>query len=180
MASLVTRSVMGAWPATSAARAWTRASMASGATISWTKPAASASCGAEEPGREEEGRDARGSEEIHQARIGVGGQAVAERSRDGRAEARVRGRDPEVARGGDPEAGADGEALDLGDDGLPDRLQATDTAVAVPLVGDAVRRPLERRELADVGPRHERLAAGAPQHQHPDRVVGVDLLAGLG
>ena len=42
-ASFVTRSVMGAWPAISWASARARASIASGATISWTNPAACAS-----------------------------------------------------------------------------------------------------------------------------------------
>ena len=103
-----------------------------------------------------------------------------EGARDGGAEAGVGRGDPEVARRGDAQAGADREALDCRDDGLPDRREPADAAIAVTLVGDAVLRPGEGLELRDVGARDERLASRAAEHQHPDRVVGVDLLAGVG
>ena len=47
------------------------------------------------------------------------------------------------------------------------------------LVAQPVLGRLERRELADVGARHERLAARAAQHEHAHVVVGVGRLAGL-
>jgi hypothetical protein len=52
-------------------------------------------------------------------------------------------------------------------------------AVAVALVAEPVLAALELGELADVGAGDEGLAAGALEHQDPDRVVGIDLLAGV-
>jgi len=69
--------------------------------------------------------------------------------------------------------------LDLGDHRLAHRLEARDALVAVALVGNAVLGPVEDLELADVRPRHERLAARAAKHEHAHRVVGVHLLADL-
>ena len=64
-------------------------------------------------------------------------------------------------------------------DGLPDRRQTADAEVAVPLVREAVLRR-ECLELSDVGARDECLASRAAEHQHPDRLVGVDVPAGAG
>src|SRR5439155_17430963 len=134
----------------------------------------------EEAGGEDEVLEPRGPEEVEEAGVRLHGETVPERPRDGGPEARVGGRDPEVARGGDAKAAPDGEPLDLGDDRLPDRFQPADPAIAVALVGDAGLRRLEDAELADVGAGHEGLSAGPAEDQDPDPVVGVDLLAGPG
>src|SRR6266403_1422828 len=87
--------------------------------------------------------DPRGTEEVHEARVVLHGEAVPEGAGDGRPEARLGRGDPDVADGGDGEAAAHREALDLRDDGLAHALEPTRPALAVPLVLDPVLRGLE-------------------------------------
>ena len=123
--------------------------------------------------------DPRGTEEVHEARVVLHGEAVPEGAGDGRPEARLGRGDPDVADSGDGEAAAHREALDLRDDGLAHALEPPRPALAVPLVLDPVLRGLEALELRDVGARHEGLAAGAGQHQRARRPVLGHLLADL-
>src|SRR6185369_4274601 len=103
------------------------------------------------------------------------GQAVAEGARDGKAEARLRGGDADVAHRGDGEAAAHREALDLRDDRLAHALEPSRAPLPLALVLDAVLRRPEALELADVGAGHERLAARSPQHEDPHGIVGIHL-----
>ena len=135
--------------------------------------------GREEARGEDQSLEPRRAEEIETARVLVHRQAVAQRARDRRAEAGLRGCDPEIARVRDQEPGADGDALDLRDDRLADALQAIDAAIEIALVRQAVFLSAELGELADVRAGHERLAARAAQHEDAHRIVGIDLVAGL-
>src|SRR4030067_508609 len=83
--------------------------------------------------------------------IGACGAAVARGAGDGRAEPGIRRRDADVGARGDAEAAADGESLDLGDDGLLDAADPPRALVAVALVAEPVLRGLAPRELAGVG-----------------------------
>jgi hypothetical protein len=112
---LVTISVIGAFAATCSAISRTRAAMRSPATISWTKPAGERLVGGHQSRGEDQLLQPRRADQLQVARVGAHRQAVAERARDRRAEARVGSRDAQVAAGGDAEAAADREALDLRD-----------------------------------------------------------------
>src|ERR1700730_15040478 len=123
--------------------------------------------------------DARRAEELYAARVILHREAIAERPRDGEAEARLRGRDTNIADGRDGEAAAHGKALDLGDDGLAHALEASGTPLALALVLDALLGGPEALELADIGAGYEGFATRPAQHEQPDGVVGVHLLGGL-
>src|SRR6266478_1538 len=135
--------------------------------------------GRDEPRPHDHLLHARGAEELDAARVVFHREAVAERACDGKAEARLRCSDSDVADRGDREAPTHRVAFDLRDDGLADALQPARSPLAVALVLDAVLRGLEALELADVGAGHEGLAPRAAQHEDTDRVVGVHLFAGL-
>ena len=120
IASLVTHSVIGACDAIVSASSRTRASMRVGRHDLVDEAGGERLVGGEQPRREDQLLQARRPEQVQVARVGLHRQAVAERARDRRAEARVRRRDAQVGAGGDAEAAADREALDLRDDRLPD------------------------------------------------------------
>src|SRR5215472_19363557 len=77
----------------------------------------------DEPGPHDHLLHAGGAEELHAARVVLHGEAVAEGARDGKAEARLRGGDADVAYGGDGEAAPNREALDLCNNGLAHPFQ---------------------------------------------------------
>ena len=104
---------------------------------------------------------------------------VAERPGDRHAEADVLGGDPDVAGDRHEQAAADRVALEHGDGRLLELVEAADRCVQARLVPEDILAGLEIEELADVGAADERPVAGPAHHQHPDRVVGVNLLAGL-
>ncbi len=78
--------------------------------------------------------------------------------------------DPEVAGQRELEAGAHRVAVDGGDDGLAAPLGPAQRVAPQLEVG---RR--QREELGDVAASAERLATGAPDHDHPDRVITVEV-----
>jgi hypothetical protein len=80
--------------------------------------------GRQQPRREDQLLQPRRPEQVEVARVRLHRQAVAERARDRRAEARVGRRDAQVGAGGDAEAAADRKALDLRDHGLSTAREA--------------------------------------------------------
>ena len=65
--------------------------------------------------------------------------------------------------------------MDLGDGRHCDALEPLDDLLHAPLVCDPVIAGGERRELADVGARHEGVA-GAAQHERADPRVAIDFV----
>ena len=120
---------------------------------------------------------ARLAEQRGEARVVLHRQAVADRARDRQAEARGGRADAQVAGGRQREPAAHREAVDQRDRRLAHALQPADDAVDRALVLEPVLGRGELEELADVGAGHERLLAGAAQHEHAHVVVGVGPLA---
>jgi hypothetical protein len=69
------------------------------------------------------------------------------------------------------------DALDLCDRRLGDALDSVEHVIEPLFVLESILPIREGLELRDVGPGDERFAAGAAQHQDPDRVVAIDALA---
>jgi len=94
--------------------------------------------GSDEAGREEQGRGACGSEVSHEP-CGIGnGEAVADRSGDGHAEATVRCGHAEIACGGHHQTGTDGIAFNDGDGGETQRFESRDDLFESLFIGEAV------------------------------------------
>ena len=116
----------------------------------------------------------------HKSRQRRGRQHVAERAGDREAEAHIVRAKADVAIGGDAGAPARARARDGGDQRHGASSDHGAAGRCVRLVLQALFGRLEDAELRDVGACRERLAAGAGQHQRPDRPARLDAGADLG
>jgi hypothetical protein len=115
----------------------------------------------------------------HQPRRVGDRETIAQGAGDRHAEARARRRHAQVAAGRDGEPAADTEAFDHGERRHRQRLERAHIGLHPLLVGNAVVARCEGEELGDIGPGHERLAAGAAEHDDAHGVIvaqaGADL-----